>query len=45
MQGQLRNGQRLSRQLMGVVNACGQGVKHEDLLGLDLDRSRGWEYR
>ena len=24
---------------------CGQGVKHENLLGQDLDRSRGWKYR
>ena len=24
---------------------CGQGVKHENLLGQDLDRGRGWEYR
>ena len=23
----------------------GQGVKHENLLGQDLDRSRGWKYR
>ena len=24
---------------------CGQGVKHENLLGQDLDRGRGWKYR
>ena len=24
---------------------CGQGVKLENLLGQDLDRSRGWKYR
>ena len=24
---------------------CSQGVKHENLLGQDLDRSRGWKYR
>ena len=23
---------------------CGQRVKHENLLGQDLDRGRGWEY-
>ena len=24
---------------------CGQGVKHENLLGQDLDHGRGWKYR
>ena len=24
---------------------CGQGVKHENLMGQDLDPGRGWEYR
>ena len=24
---------------------CGQGVKHQNLLGQDLDRGRGWKYR
>ena len=24
---------------------CGQEVKHENLLGQDLDRGRGWKYR
>ena len=24
---------------------CGQGIKHENLLGQDLDRGRGWKYR
>ena len=24
---------------------CGQGVKHENLMGNDLDRGRGWKYR
>ena len=24
---------------------CGQGVKHENLLGQDFDHSRGWKYR
>ena len=24
---------------------CGQGVKHENLLGQDLDRGCGWKYR
>ena len=24
---------------------CCQGVKHENLLGQDLDRGRGWKYR
>ena len=24
---------------------CGQGVKHENLLGQNLDRGRGWKYR
>ena len=24
---------------------CGQGVKHEKLLGQDLDPGRGWKYR
>ena len=24
---------------------CSQGVKHENLLGQDLDRGRGWKYR
>ena len=46
-------GGSLSRRSMGVVNArgsrpdfrCGQGVKHENLLGQDLDRGRGWKYR
>ena len=23
---------------------CSQGVKHENFLGQDLDRSRGWKY-
>ena len=41
---------------MGVVNAqfsqgsrpdfwCSQGVKHENLLGQDLDHGHGWKYR
>ena len=24
---------------------CGQGVKHENSMGQDLDRGRGWKYR
>ena len=24
---------------------CGQGVKHENLLGQDFDPGRGWKYR
>ena len=24
---------------------CSQGVKHENLVGQDLDRGRGWKYR
>ena len=24
---------------------CSQGVKHENLMGQDLDRSHGWKYR
>ena len=24
---------------------CGQGVKHENLMGQDLDPGRGWKYR
>ena len=24
---------------------CGQGVKHKNLMGQDLDRGRGWKYR
>ena len=48
--GQLRNGQ--DHRSMGVVStgwsragfSCGQGVKHEKLLGQDFDPGRGWEY-
>ena len=29
----------------GQIFGGGQGVKHENLLGQDLDRSRGWKYR
>ena len=37
---------------MGVVStgwsradfSCGQGVKHEKLVGQDFDPGRGWEY-
>ena len=47
--GKLRNGQRLSRWLMGVANAQGstpdfwrsQGVKHENLMGQDLTMITG----
>ena len=53
----LKNGQSLSRRfdqwawlLLDSQGSrpdfrCSQGVKHENLLGQDLDPGRGWKYR
>ena len=30
--------------LFGQGQMCGQGVKHEKLVGQDFDPGRGWEY-
>ena len=51
--GQLKNGQSLDRWAWLMLDSqgskpniwCSQGVKHENLLGQDLDRGRGWKYR